>query len=144
MFLENMNWIELASAVGIGTLLAKLFDVFVLQRKLERRAKSEWLRTKRYDAFSDLAQNILSFGLDDPRKAKSPFESYAIASRAMLLIQDDKLCEQIDHFIVKRQRMEYLSDSGKSDEANAMYNEVYPESRGLIAELRKELARDET
>lgn len=138
-----MNWVELATAVGFGTVIAQIIDVKVVQPLLARRNRSGWLRDKRYEAFSRLAQNLTSFGLEGSQKLKSAFDHYAIATDALLLIDDRGLCERIDVFIVKRDEMERKGDSGQREEAEKLYSLLVTESRFIVNALRIELRSDE-
>lgn len=140
-----MNWIGLASAVGVGAIVAKFIDIIYLQPYLARKQLSGWLRDKRFYAFSKLTKNLIAFGLEEPGKIKSAFEHYAIAADALLLVDNRDLCERIDHFIVKRDAMEREMDKKKTDEiTDKTYENLVNESREIIVELRRELRKDET
>jgi len=137
-----MNWFALASAVGIGTIIAKVIDVKLLQPYLAKTSRSDWLRDKRLQSFSRLTQNLLAFGYEEPGQLKTPWEHYAIAAEALLLIDDRNLCDRIDQFIVKRTEMETESDNGNSQKAEVLYSELAKEARELVVALRKELRND--
>lgn len=95
-------------------------------------------------AFSKLAQNLIAFGLEENKKLKSAFDHYAIATDALLLIDDRNLCERIDNFIVKRDEMERKGDSDLREEAEVLYSMLVDEGRAIINALRVELRADET
>jgi hypothetical protein len=85
-----VNWIELLGAVGLGAILTKVMDAVWLSRVTQRAAKLNWLRDKRLDAYSAVAQDFLSLGLSkDP--PSNPFETYGRIARAMLLVEDRSL-----------------------------------------------------
>lgn len=131
-----MEWIELATAVGTGTIVAKIIDIKLLQPYLAKRRLADWVREKRFHAFSKLTKNLIAFGLEDPGTSNNPFEHYAIAADALLLIDDRNLCDKIDKFIAKRDAMYQESNGEKSTE---MYDALNVESREIITALRNEL-----
>ncbi len=140
-----MNWIELASAVGVGTIVAKFIDIKYLQPYIAKKQLSVWLRDKRFHAFSKLTKNLIAFGLEEQGNIKSPFEHYAIASDALLLIDNRNLCKKIDQFIVKRDAMERKMDKSESStDLEKTYESLVNESRDIIVALRRELRNDET
>jgi len=46
----------------IGAIVVKLVDFFLVQRALENAEKRKWLRDKRFESYSQIARELLSFG----------------------------------------------------------------------------------
>lgn len=141
----NMNWIELASAVGVGGLLVKFLEIKYLHPILTKQARSEWLREKRFQAFDKLTKNLLAFGMEN-KDIMSVYDSYAVASEAFLLADSRATCKKIDNFMAKRQKLDSAIDKNSEmseDEIKALYDSVYSEARSLVADLRLELREDE-
>jgi hypothetical protein len=141
-----MDWLTLLSGLGLGVLGAKALDVFILQDMVRRHQHEQWLRDRRLEAFSTVTKELISFGLHGG-KERSPFESYAAISQALLLIDDDKLTERIDQFIVDLYRMNTLTDKDeKKDidvkEANDIYVSLVKEARDIAQQLRSLVLHD--
>jgi len=133
-----MNWLHLLSAFGLGAILVKLLDIIWLQGVLQEHHRRNWLRDKRYQAFSSLSKEFISFGLNRPGLS-NPFEQFAIVSDAMLLIEDDSLIDRLNRFIVQLNRFNTLSDEKKpenKDKVDSLFKELNNEARLIIKELR--------
>lgn len=142
-----MNWVAILGAAGIGAITVKLLDIIWLQRVTHEYQRRNWLRDQRLKAYSALSRELVSFGLHLD-KPKSPFESFEVASDAMLLIENEKLIEYVDQFIVKVGKLNgLLHKDGTSDEelieANIIYGELIREGRQIIGELRHDLIEGE-
>jgi hypothetical protein len=137
-----MDWVALISGLGLGALGAKLLDILWLQNIVHRQASEKWLKDKRLDAFSEVTKEFISFGLHG-KALRSPFESYAAISRALLLIDDDELISRIDQFVVNTDRMNRSGDEGKKEEAEKLYFELVQEARGIAKALRKVLLHEQ-
>ena len=131
-----MDWVTLISGLGIGALGVKLLDILWLQNIIHRQASEKWLKDKRLDAFSEVTKEFISFGLH-AKVLRSPFESYAAISRALLLIDDDELVSRIDKFVVNMDRLNSYCDEGKKEEGEKLYLDLVQEARGIAKELRK-------
>ena len=145
MFGINMDWIQIASAVGIGALLTKVIDVVWLQRTLRESEKRKWLRDKRLEAYSELTKEILSLGKDAETRV-DPFKGYALASKTMLLVNNESLAKEIDEFFTNISNLyeEYEKfRNGNSDktekELEGAYFTVADNSRKLVNKLRESL-----
>lgn len=136
-----MDWITLITGVGVGGIVVKVLDVWWLQKVIETRDTKKWLRDQRLKAFTNLAQAILSFALTEQHRISSnPFEFYALAAEAMLLIDDESLINRIDQFIVS---WDALLSSAITDEKQAEkeYLRLCKEGREIVSALRMLLKR---
>ncbi|ELE2135094.1 hypothetical protein ACOCGP_003544 [Vibrio cholerae] len=127
------------SAVGIGGIAVKLIDITILQKYLYQKRVSDWLRQQRYEAFSRLTSDIISYGLDQPETLKSMPESMGLAASAILLIDNEELSQQIQHFIFERHKLELLEDKGKEAEAIELFKDLEPMRHKIILGLKAEL-----
>lgn len=138
-----MNWAAILGAAGIGAITVKVLDIIWLQRVTYEYQRHNWLRDQRLQAYSALSKELVSFGLHLD-KPKSPFESFEVASNAMLLINNGELIEKIDQFIIKVDKLNGLLrlDTATDEdliEANIIYAELIRDSRGIVGELRRDL-----
>jgi len=137
-----MTFIQFIAAIGIGAILVKLLDILWLQKLIREKEHTTWLRDKRLVAYSELSKVFISLGFH--RKAfKNPFEIFAIAADAMLLIEDDVLIGRIDKFIVKLDEMVQMTDE-RGDEAkiNKIYADLTQEGREIMKQLRDQLTEN--
>src|SRR3990172_5777976 len=132
-----MQWIPLISAFGIGALITKLLDVVWLQRLIASQQHQAWLRNQRLESFTEVVREFTSFGLHSKGELKSPFESYAAISKALLLIPDPALIKRIDHFVVDLYELNGYIDAGNNALSAPVYKKLVAESRELTAELRR-------
>jgi len=137
-----MEWTQVLTGIGIGTLGAKVLDILWLQRRTEDDRHRAWLREQRLEAFAQVTRELISFGLHE--KDKGPFEMYGSISKALLLIDDDGLIRRIDHFVVDLARLNDRIDSGPEapgteGEGERMYHKLLQESREITKLLRNVL-----
>ena len=138
-----MSWWQILGALGLGAVLTKLLDILWLNRVTQENDRQKWLRDQRLAAYADVAKDFLSFRLGSDKQHENPFEAYAVASRAILLVHDNALAARIDRFIVRLDR--YFNElQGKEDEqsqkeAEQLYNELNDEARNIIGDLRTAL-----
>lgn len=133
----------LVSGIGIGVIATKLLDIFLLQKKIDQQQYNQWLRDRRLEAFSQVSKEFMSFGLHGG-KLPNPFESYGEISKALLLIEDDKLVERLDLFIVEADALHTLkkTDPGEAAKADKLYKKLNGDARALTATLRTLLLHD--
>lgn len=139
-----MDWIILIvafiGAIGLGGIIVKILDVWWLEKSIEKRDARKWVREQRLKAFTNLAKGILSFGLAKQYNeiCSNPFEFYALAAEAMMLIDDKGLVTCIDQFIVS---LDALSSGSITDQKQAeeKYYRLCEESRRIIDGLRQQL-----
>ncbi|WP_334078836.1 hypothetical protein [Microbulbifer sp. M83] len=147
-----MNFVELASAVGLGTIVAKLIDVCLLQNILARKSLNSWLREKRYKVYCELASNLLSFGLNKDDHT-NPFSHLSEIGPAVLLTDDEELLEKLYSFINKRDYMFRLGDDKEVDpedypsyssDSEEIYSQLVNESKLIVQDLRTHLRNKHT
>lgn len=140
-----MEILKLIAAFGFGAILSKVIDAVWIQPFLAKKQMQSWIRDKRLEAFTDLSRNLLAFSLDG-KENKTPFESYAIAARALLLVDNEDLVKKIDQHIAERDRLFRVTENkdklpeGKTVED--LYNNRYKEAREIIRELKVELRKN--
>ncbi|GAH50630.1 unnamed protein product, partial [marine sediment metagenome] len=107
-------------------------DIFWLQKVMEKSEERKWLRDNRFKAFSKLSKELLSFRLHEGVLGyDNPFELCAITAESMLLIEDNKIKNKIDKFIVSLD--EILHEKEASDEIlEPKYNKIVIESRAIV------------
>lgn len=140
-----MDWLQIISAVGIGALLTKVLDIVWLQRAVRESEKRKWLREQRLRVYSGLAVEILSMG-KSMEEREDAFSGYALAAETVLLVDDERLANDIEHFFTMLANI--FSEGSKADDDPAKrseenlegaYRVVIEESRRLVKELRKSL-----
>jgi hypothetical protein len=136
-----MTFIQFIGAIGIGAVLVKLLDILWLQKLIYEKERTTWLRDKRLVAYSNLSKELISLGSHSDKKVfEKPFELFAIATDAMLLIEDDVLIDRIDKFIVKLDKLfQMTNELGDEAKINEIYGELTQESREIIKQLRDQL-----
>jgi hypothetical protein len=142
-----MEILKLIAAFGIGAILAKVIDAAWIQPFLAKKQTHSWTREKRLEAFTDLSRNLLAFSLDG-KENRTPFENFAIAARAILLIDDEGLVTKIDQHIAERDRLFRVTDGGEKlpngKTVEDLYNSLYKEARDIIRDLKVELRNNKT
>lgn len=139
-----MQWFQLIAGIGLGTLGAKLFDIFWLQKRVEDEQHRTWLKSMRLEAFTEVVKELVSFGLHDGT-TRNGFQSYGAVAKALLLLDDNALIKRIDQFIVDMDRMNSLTDSVKSVdkvEAERLYLNLVGEAREITKLLRNVILHD--
>ncbi|MCD8522382.1 MAG: hypothetical protein LRY66_09365 [Saccharospirillaceae bacterium] len=146
-----MNFLEVATAVGLGTILAKLIDVYLLQSIISKRSLNLWLREKKYAVYCELSSNLLSFGLNKKNET-NPFLNLAEIGPAVLLTDDEALLEKLYEFVNKRDYMFRLQDGLESEKVHypnyssdpkILYSELVDDSKSIVYDLRKHLRNND-
>ncbi|HHK8586465.1 TPA: hypothetical protein ACQYCL_003320 [Vibrio parahaemolyticus] len=83
------NFIQLAAAFGVGGLLVKLIDIFVLQPFIEKKELNNWLRDKKLVAYSAAVEDLANMGFKN--EGKCPFEDLGSLSQTLLLVESTEL-----------------------------------------------------
>jgi len=133
-----MDWVSLVGAAGIGAILIKIIDIVWLQKALEKSEHKKWLRNQKLEGFTELSELLLSIGMSKKNNIdNNPYEFYAVASKSLLLIENEELQKQINTFIVDWDKLinEKLTEA-KSDE---LYYKLTAKSKVIVDELRKDL-----
>jgi len=144
-----MEWLNLLAVAGvgagIGAIAIKLLDIVWLQRTLRESERRKWLRERRFEVYSELVTELLSLGRNKDLR-DDPFVGYALASKAVVLTDDDKLAGDIERFftwlsnLFKEAAVPMDSPNKKpAEELEGAYKKLYEESRRLVTELRKSL-----
>lgn len=141
----EVNWVQIASAVGFGALIAKIIDIVWLQRAIHKAEKKKWLREQRLRVYAKLAEEVLSMG-KSMNSREDAFSGYALAAEAVLLADNEKLANDIEHFFTMLSNI--FEEGAKADNdptkkpddhLEGAYMVVVEESRRLIKELRRSL-----
>ena len=156
--MEERDWLDYL--VAIGTLVTPVMVLLVgaivwnyqrsfeskirleEQRRDDRREHLKWLRDQRLSAYGDLTRDLLSFGNSRGVKRTNTLEGYAVASRAMLLTDDEDLIEKIDSFLLDLDHFTRLQEQGKKTEGNALTIGLWNRARDIVSNLRTSLAQE--
>jgi len=137
-----MNWIEILGAIGFGSFITTVLNIFWLPKIMEKIERRKWLRDNQLRAFSKLSREILSFRLGKGvLDYDNPFEFYSIAAESMLLIEDSEIKSRINNFIINLDDIFHLNEAGE-EIPNSEYNEITTESRVIIDSLSSLLIKN--
>ena len=127
-----MNWIEIIGLIGVGSVITMVLNIFWLPKIMEKIERRKWLRDNQLRAFSRLAKETLSFRLSEGvLDYDNPFEFYGIAAESILLIEDSKIKNRINNFIVSLDKI--LHEKEASDEIlKPKYDKIVIESRAIV------------
>lgn len=132
------SFVSLVAAFGLGGIIVKLIDVFILQRFLKKDNLDNWLREKRYVAYLEAIENLISFGLNV--EDDSPFNHLGSLSKALLLIDDEHLHDKLQLHIFNRNDLNKMSDNEPdSKEFGVLFTRVNAEAKELILALKADL-----
>ena len=81
-----------------GAIVGKLLDAFLISKINQDIEKSKWLREMKLIEFSKLSQELSSLGFEN-ETMKDEFKFYTIASKSLLLLDDENLKQEIQKFI---------------------------------------------
>ncbi|MBO2659425.1 hypothetical protein [Shewanella algae] len=127
------NFIQLVAAFGVGGLLVKLIDIFVLQPFIVKKELNNWLRDKKLAAYSaaveDLAKN----------EGKCPFEDLGSLSQTLLLVESTELQKLIDSHMFDRAEL-HDCETGSQKESE-LFDKVDSDARQIISALRDDLRK---
>ena len=156
--MEEHDWLDYLVAIGtlatpliglaIGAILwnyQRSFESNIRlaeQRRDDRREHRKWLRDQRLSAYGDLRRDLLSFGNSRGVKRTNTLEGYAVASRAMLLTDDEDLIKKIDSFLLDLDHFTRLQEQGKKTEGNALTIGLWNRARDIVSNLRTSLAQE--
>ena len=143
----TINWFQLFSLTGIagclGGAISKWLEVTVFARFVEKREYQKWLRNARLKAFTNLTAELQSMGLAKEGAYDNPFEFRALASSAILLIDNEKLTTRIEEYIQDRDKHYGLTKTKKENrtpEESKIFQEEYKrlfhEANGIVADLK--------
>ena len=126
-----MDILSLFAAFGIGGLTVKAFDLIYIQPYLEKREIRCWLRDKKLMAYSKIAANFQSMGLDSDEE--SLFKDLALISEAQML-SDEQLSKDLEQFIEKRYQMFKEEDAGRGSQ---LFAEVLEDKKKILIKLKQ-------
>lgn len=81
-----------------GAIVGKFLDAFLISKINQNIEKSKWLREMKLIEFSKLSQELSSMGFDN-ETMKDEYKFYSIASKSLLLLDDETLKKEIQDFI---------------------------------------------
>lgn len=90
--------VTVIGSASFGAVAGKLLDAFVLSNIIDKYEKKKWLRQTKIEAFTKLTEEMLSLGIKG-QLFDDPWQFRASAAKAILLLDDPKLIEDIDVFI---------------------------------------------
>ena len=81
-----------------GAIVGKFLDAFLISKINQDIEKSKWLREMKLIEFSKLSQELSSLGFEN-ETMEDEFKFYSIASKSLLLLDDEDLKKEIQNFI---------------------------------------------
>jgi len=108
--------LDTAIKIGLGALISGGVT-YLITTLNHNNDKTKWLREAKLKAFSNLSKELLSFGFES-ETFEDEYKFTAIASNAILLIEDQELITRIQQFIkdlVNFNKHEYSKILNKPD-----------------------------
>lgn len=124
-------FISIVGGLGIGTGIWSLIER-IFNYKLE---KNKIIFEKKFQAFSELSENILGMGLQD-KIEKNVFETLSLSTKARLLIEDKKLNSKIHNYFINLDGFASLPKEKRSDKS---FYKIQKEGREIFIELSENL-----
>lgn len=90
--------VTVIGSAAFGAVAGKLLDALVLSRISDKYEKKKWLRQTKIEAFTKLTEEMLSLGIKG-QLHDDPWQFRALAAKAILLLDDQKLIKDIIVFI---------------------------------------------
>lgn len=88
----------IVGSVAFGAVAGKLLEAYLLAPISDRFERKRWLRERKIEAFTKLTEEMLSLGLERGLQ-DNPWRFRALGAKAILLIEDKKLINDIQKFI---------------------------------------------
>ena len=85
-------------SAAFGAVVGKFMDAFILSQINDKYARKKWLREIKIEAFTKLTEELLSLGVKG-QLHNDPWRFRALAARAILLLDNQILIEDIHTFI---------------------------------------------
>ncbi len=144
-----LDIVDTAVKIGLGALISGL-GAYLMAKLNYNNEKLKWVRTEKLKALSDLSKELLSLGFES-LSFDDRYKFNAIASKAILLIDDETLIKRIEDFIEKLvqfttyQKSKILNLKKETTEKKNLLvgikvSELQQESRYIVAELKKNLS----
>ncbi|KJF94003.1 hypothetical protein UB33_11255 [Photobacterium angustum] len=132
------SFVTLVTAFGLGGVIVKLIDIFLLQRFLKKKELDNWLREKRYIAYSEATKNLISMGFNS--EDDSPFIHLTSLSETLLLVDNEDLHSKIREHIFDRNELNKAHDQNPdSAEFKRLFSKVDKDSNDIILSLKSDL-----
>ena len=90
--------VAIIGSAAFGAVAGKLLEAFVLAPIIDRYERKKWLRQTKIEAFQMLAEEMLSLGAKR-MVSDDPWRFRGLAAKAILLLEDNKLIQEINDFI---------------------------------------------
>ncbi|MBE0433495.1 hypothetical protein IBX73_08525 [candidate division WOR-3 bacterium] len=90
--------LSVVGSAAFGAVVGKIVDAFLLSRVNERFERGKWLRQVKFEAFANLSEEILAWGIKSG-VADNPWRFRALGAGAILLIEDKNLINEINGLI---------------------------------------------
>ncbi|OBU27120.1 hypothetical protein C0Z01_15165 [Photobacterium kishitanii] len=131
------NFIQLIAAFGVGGLIVKLIDIFILQPYLVKKEINNWLREKKLEAYSLAVEDLSAMGFKN--NEESPFEILGNLSQTLLLVEDLELQKLIESHMFDRAELHDCEPD--SINQNELFSKVNSDARKIILALKTDLRR---
>lgn len=133
-----MDWASLVGAASLGAIIIRILDITWFQKVIDNSEHRKWLRTQKMIAFSELSEILLSMGIAKKYNINhNPYEFLTIASKSILLIDNNELQDKIFSFIKYWDKM--LNENIPENEITELYYLLAEEGKMLLQELRIDL-----
>ncbi|MBC8312476.1 MAG: hypothetical protein H8E72_09220 [Candidatus Marinimicrobia bacterium] len=133
-----MDWASLVGAASLGAIIIRILDITWFQKVIDNSEHRKWLRTQKMIAFSELSEILLSIGIAKKYNINhNPYEFLTIASKSILLIDNNELQDKIFSFIKYWDKM--LNENIPENEITELYYLLAEEGKMLLQELRIDL-----
>lgn len=142
-----MDWQLLslvAGGIGIGSILSSIItNIFVIkiQKDTHKQEKETWYRDNRLRAFSGLIRHLLSLGetsRSSTDRRTNYLNSRAIATEAILLINDTSLSSKVVNVIDQLHRISDLPTGKEREDAISTFHK---EASQVIDRLRNYMSQ---
>ena len=90
--------VTVISSAAFGAIVGKLLDAFLLSKINQNIEKNKWLREMKLIEFSKLSPELSSLGFEN-ETMEDEYKFYSIASKSLLLLDDETLKKEIASFI---------------------------------------------
>jgi hypothetical protein len=96
--------VTVLGSASFGAIAGKLIEVFWLSSVIESHERKKWIRNLKIEAYAALSQEMLSLGTKS-YVHDDPWEFRSLAAKAIILLENDDLINEINDFIHELYRM---------------------------------------
>lgn len=132
-----MNFIEFIGAVGIGGIVVKVLDIFLLQKIISTNERNKWLREKRLKFFSEFSGCCQSLSLRE--KDTDVLELLSMSAKIKLLIDNKTLIDKIDELVNAICVLHFKKD--QEEDLKGKITTFLAQSNIIVNDLRAELLK---